>query len=203
MGSLRKDKLVKTLEYYERNAKEFIERTKFLEVSYSRNKFLTYLPPSSLLLDLGCGSGRDSVFFLSKGHQIVSCDGSKEICILAEKNIGRPVQCRRFDEIREQNIYDGIWANACLLHLPSSELVTVLNSLSHALKPLGILYMSFKYGDFSGIRDERYFLDMNEYKFNELITKAESLDILESFITKDTRFQSDERKWFNVILRKR
>lgn len=194
---------MKTLEYYERNAKEFIERTKFLEVSHARNKFLTYLQPPSLLLDLGCGSGRDSAFFLSKGYQIVACDGAKEICKLAEKNIGRPVQCRKFDEIREKNIYDGIWANACLLHLPYSELVAVLNLLSHALKQSGIMYMSFKYGNFSGIRDGRYFLDMDEYKLNALIGNAKNFNVLESFITEDTRFQSAEKKWLNIILGKR
>ena len=63
--------------------------------------------------------------------------------------------------------------------------------------------MSFKYGNFSGIRDGRYFLDMDEYKLNALIGNAKNFNVLESFITEDTRFQSAEKKWLNIILGKR
>ena len=49
-----------TLDYYNQKAEEFIEGTIKADMSQLRSKFLDYVPDGGMILDFGCGSGRDS-----------------------------------------------------------------------------------------------------------------------------------------------
>ena len=191
----------KTLDYYNKNAKAFVKRTYNLDFSNVQDKFLSYFTSGSKLLDLGCGSGRDSVYFINHGMIVDSVDGSSEICKIASQVAGIPVKKMKFDELSFINTYDGIWACASLLHLNIIELKSVLSKVVRALKTYGFLYISFKYGDFSGIRNERYFMDMNEASFTKIVSNFPQLRIVEMFITNDIRKDRNEQ-WFNVILQK-
>ena len=145
-----------TLEYYQRNAKEFFSQTINVDMQNVYHPFLEYLPKTHLsnqqkILDVGCGSGRDSVFFANKGFEVVAIDGSKSLIELAQQTDTRiDWQCLRFDEIAKQswqNQFTGIWACASLLHVPFDDLPKILNDLLSCLRPTGILYASFKYGN--------------------------------------------------------
>ena len=88
-----------------------------------------------------------------------------------------------------------------LLHLSYGELDEVLYRIEKALKPQGILYMSFKYGVFEGERNGRYFLDFTEEKLEQLLKKHTSLQQLRNFLTEDVRPDREER-WLNLFLKK-
>ena len=105
------------------------------------------------ILDLGCGSGRDTKYFLEHGYRVDAIDGSAELCALASEYTGIPVKCQLFQELDASEVYDGIWACSSLLHLSYGELDEVLYRIEKALKPQGILYMSFKHGVFEGERN--------------------------------------------------
>ncbi len=75
-----------TIDYYERNAAEFANNTAELEFSEIQDMFLKKLKDGAAILDFGCGSGRDTRYFLSKGFQVDATDGSEELCKIAEKN---------------------------------------------------------------------------------------------------------------------
>ena len=98
--------------------------------------------------------------------------------------------------------YDGIWACSSILHLTKDELENVMNKMTTALKPNGIIYASFKYGNFSGERNGRYFTDMTEETFEELIKKVDGITLEEQWITSDVRVGRGEEKWLNVLLRR-
>ena len=78
---------------------------------------LDLLPEKALILDFGCGSGRDAKYFLKRGYRVEAADGSIKMCRAAEELAGIPVRQMRFQELREEKKYDGIWACASVLHL--------------------------------------------------------------------------------------
>ena len=53
-----------TINYYNLNAKKFIENTQNADMHLAQETFLQLLPGSASILDFGCGSGRDTKYFL-------------------------------------------------------------------------------------------------------------------------------------------
>ena len=137
----------KNIEYYNNNADSFFEGSVNADMSGVRNGFLKYVPDGGKILDAGCGSGRDSKAFLSEGYDVVAFDASKEMCKRASEYIGREVLNMRFEDISFDKEFDGIWACASLLHVPSDDLPDVLQRMKKALKSGGAIYASFKYGE--------------------------------------------------------
>ncbi len=107
-----------------------------------------------------------------------------------------------FQELDEIEKYDGIWACSSILHLTQNELKTVFGKMVKALKRDGIIYTSFKYGNFEGERNERYFIDFTEEKFNKFVHNIENVKFKEEWITCDVRPGRGEEKWLNLILQK-
>ena len=104
-------------------------------------------------------------------------------------------------DVREQ--YDGIWACSSILHLEKTELRFVLKKMADALRPDGWIYTSFKYGEYEGMRNGRYFTDFTWSSFQRFIRDTESLSIAESWVTGDVRPGREEEKWLNLLLQKR
>ena len=191
-----------TLDYYDNYADEFYKNTVNVEFATTQEHFLAKLKNGSNILDFGCGSGRDTRFFLEQGYSVEAVDGSKELCKLACKYTGIEVKNMLFEELSEVEKYDGIWACSSILHLPLGELADVMKKMAIALKEDGIIYTSFKYGNFEGERNGRYFTDMTEEKFAKFLSEIDSLDIEEQWITLDVRPGRGEERWLNLILRK-
>lgn len=191
-----------TLMYYNNRAEQFYRGTVSVNFADTQNIFLSKLAVGSSILDFGCGSGRDAKAFLDQGYQVEAVDGSLELCKLASQYAGIPVHHMFFQELSVTDQYDGIWACASVLHLPLRELAEVMGKMRTALKDSGIIYVSFKYGTFSGERDGRYFTDMTEEKFADFIHKIDGLQIEEQWISFDLRPGRGEERWLNLILRK-
>ena len=191
-----------TIDFYERNAAEFANNTSDLEFSEIQDKFLEKLKEKAAILDFGCGSGRDTKYFLSKGFQVDATDGSEELCKIAEKNTGIPVKQMLFSELNENEKYDGIWACSSILHLSKDELKVVIAKMIRATKDGGYIYTSFKYGEFEGCRNGRYFTDFTEESFEGFIKDFPRLEITEEWISRDARPGRSDEKWLNLILKK-
>lgn len=192
----------KTINYYNLNAKDFVAGTISVDFEATQRRFSDKLPQTAVILDFGCGSGRDTHYFLNKGFQVEAIDGSEELCKLAGEYTGITIKHMYFQDLDEMNKYDGIWACSSILHLEKSELKDVIVRMTEALKDNGIIYTSFKYGTFEGDRNGRYFTDMTEESFKELISDMNNLKIEEQWITSDVRPGRGEEKWLNLILRK-
>ena len=193
----------KTLGYYDNHADEFYKSTVNVEFAATQERFLAKLQKGSYILDFGCGSGRDTKYFLEHGYRVDAVDGSKELCKLAGEYTGIEVKNMFFQELSEIEKYDGIWACSSILHLPAGELVKVMGKMAAALKKNGIIYTSFKYGTFAGERNGRYFTDMTEESFAEFLSRIESLEVEEQWTTFDVRPGRGEEKWLNLILHRR
>lgn len=151
---------------------------------------------------IGCGSGRDTKYFLEKGFKVDAVDGAEELCKRASEFAGIEVRQMLFQELNEVSKYDGIWACSSILHLPKSELEAVLRKMLIALKDNGVIYTSFKYSDFEGMRNGRYFTDFTLEAFQEFIKKIHGTTMEEYWITGDVRPGRGEEKWLNLLLRK-
>lgn len=191
-----------TIEYYNQNAEQFVHGTLSVDFVATQERFLAKLSTGASVLDFGCGSGRDTKYFLDKGYQVDATDGSVELCKRASEYIGVNVKQMLFEELDEQEKYDGIWACSSILHLDKRTLTDVLRKMEAALKANGVVYTSFKYGDFEGERNGRYFTDFTPETFEKYLKEVPELQIEEQWITSDVRPERGEEKWLNLILRK-
>jgi SAM-dependent methyltransferase len=194
--------LDQTVEFYNDQADEFFKSTINVDMSDIYSKFLSHLPSKSLILDAGCGSGRDSKYFTDNGFKVTSFDASTELCRLSSKYLNKKVHCYRFDEISYQNQFNGIWACASLLHLSNKELIIAMKKLTYSLRANGIIYCSFKRGVGEKIINGRYFNFQNIQSFQKLIANTPELNMLSNWESTDNRKDRKSEVWFNAILRR-
>ena len=146
-----------TLAYYNNNAKAYCEQTLSGNLQENYNKFLKHLPQGAYILDFGCGSGRDSKYFIENGYKVRAIDGSIEMCKLASNYINQEVVCMKFEELNDINTYDSIWACSSILHIEKENLSKVLIKMINSLKVNGIIYASFKIGTGYEIKEGKYY----------------------------------------------
>ena len=137
-----------TLAFYDREAAAYAARQRGAPVRLQA--FLEQLRPRARILELGCGAGQDAELMTAAGFEVTPTDGSAGLAAEAEARLGRPVRVMRFEELDETAAYDGVWANACLLHVPEDGLADVLARIHRALKPGGRFHTGFKAGDGGG-----------------------------------------------------
>lgn len=189
-----------TIKYYQDNAEAFFENTIDVDMTEIYQPFLSHLSNGALILDAGCGSGRDSKMFLSKGFCVEAIDASSEMVKRAKDVTGLDVQLKQFNQVSAVHYYDAIWSCASLLHVPESELLDTIKILAKSLKHNGIWYVSFKYGRGQRNKDGRLFTDMNEERLNQLIDKVDGLLLESLWITVDKRIDRKEY-WLNALLK--
>lgn len=190
-----------TIDYYNKHAAIFHEETKLLSLNDLYLEFLKHVPAGGSILDAGCGSGRDIKYFIEQGYKVTGIDASAELCRLASDFSKTTVLNIPFDQIVFEDLFDGIWACASLLHLKKEELPFIFKKLEHALKNSGIIYCSFKLGDFEGSRNGRYFCDLTQESL-EVIVEDTGLKISKYWITNDLRKDRMDEKWLNAIVSK-
>ncbi|MGE7666636.1 class I SAM-dependent methyltransferase [Ureibacillus composti] len=192
----------KTLNYYNTNAATFTSDTVSVEFDEKQHILLKYLQPGAHILDFGCGAGRDSKAFIEKGYRVTAMDGSPEMCKVASHYIGQEVIYKKFHELDEQKKYDAVWACASILHVPSIELPKIIEKMESALKSGGYFYASFKYGDYEGEKNGRYFTNLTENTFESLLEPFQQLKIVEMSVTSDVRQGRQHEKWLNAVVKR-
>lgn len=193
-----------TLEYYNKNAKQYCEQTIVGDLQENYNKFLRQIPSNSYILDFGCGSGRDSKYFIENGYKVKSIDGSIEMCKLASKYIGQNVECIKFEELNDIEMYDAIWACSSILHVEKEKLSNVLVKMIRALKTNGIIYTSFKRGAGYEIKEEKYYNYLTKEEMKNILDEiSEDVKIIEYFETlPSTKRKAEDTVWANFIIKK-
>ena len=190
----------KTLDFYNNNSKTYIEKTLSGDTSNLYKGFLNNIPKCGSILDLGCGSGRDSIEFIKQGYNVTAVDGSKEMVTAASKIISQQVICSRFEELKLTETFNGIWACASLLHVNKNHIVDVIKNISCNLKDNGVFYMSFKYGEDEYIDENgRYFNCYTEETFKEMIAQVSKLKIKNIYKSGDTLGGRNNLEWLNIL----
>lgn len=120
------------------------------DVSQNINALLDALSdrPAPLdILDVGCAGGRDLATFTRMGHHAVGLDGVQAFCEMARSATGCEVWQQDFQELSlPPASFDGIFANACLFHIPSASLPGTLRELARTLRDGGSLFVSNAHG---------------------------------------------------------
>ena len=192
---------MKTIDYYNKHAEEFTTSTFEVDMKSLYQPFLAELSEGARILDVGCGSGRDTLAFKNKGYQVDAIDYSEELVKKATRLTGIPIKLKSFYEVDDYEAYDGIWACASLLHCERSRLAEVLEKMVQALKPNGVIYMSFKYGDSDRDQDGRQFTDLDENQAEALLEQFDNVQHIQQWVTLDQRPDRQE-KWLNLLWKK-
>ncbi len=191
-----------SVEFYESNADSFIAQTADVDMAALYQRFCKHLPPGASVLDAGCGSGRDALAFFNMGYDVVAFDASPKMVDAASKRAGVPVYQMTFEDMKFDRTFDGIWACASLLHVPRAHLSEVLGSLGSFLRPPGVLYASFKYGEQEREKGGRYFNDLNERLLAEHLKAVPSLKTVDVWTTGDQRPDRSNERWLNCLIAK-
>jgi SAM-dependent methyltransferase len=191
-----------TINYYEQNAEDFYNRTVGVDLGQVYDKFLEHIPDNGHILDAGCGSGRDSLYFLQQGYRVTAFDAAPQMVELSSQLIDQPVLCAKFQEIDFTAEFDGIWACASLLHVSRSNIKQVFSQLIDALVAGGVIYASFKHGNREVTRNGRFFNYYDQTSFNELIAQLEGVSVINTWQTLDARKERTDQSWFNVLIQK-
>lgn len=193
-----------TLDYYNKNSEEYFNSTLNVDMTNTYKEFLKLVPKDGKILDLGCGSGRDSMNFMKLGYEVTAVDGSKELAKKASALLGKEVIASTFEELELKEKFHGIWACASLLHIKREDLKTVLNNLYNNLEDNGVFYMSFKYGEKEYVDDKnRYFNCFTDESIISFINENTKYNILGLYITEDKLGRVNEVKWVNLICNKK
>lgn len=193
-----------TLDYYNKNSEEYFNSTLNVDMTNTYKPFLKLVPKDGKILDLGCGSGRDSMNFMKLGYEVTAVDGAKELAKKASVLLGKEVILSTFEELELKEKFHGIWACASLLHIKREDLKIVLNNLYNNLEDNGVFYMSFKYGEKEYVDDKnRYFNCFTDESIIGFINENTKFNILDLYITEDKLGRVNEVKWLNLICNKK
>ncbi|MEQ1494949.1 MAG: class I SAM-dependent methyltransferase [Novosphingobium sp.] len=165
--------------------------------------FLDRLAPGALILELGCGGGRDAADMVNQGFAIDPTDGVPAMAAIAEQRLGMAIRVMRFDELNAVAQYDAVYASYSLLHVPRAGLANVLRRIWTALKPGGWHMATYKSGGTEG-RDnlDRYFNYLSHDQAEAFYREAGEWDCLELTHGEGPGYQGRRSPWVNVIARK-
>ncbi len=201
-----------TIGWYDKNAEKYAESAEKVAPVHLVEKILSLLPKNPLILDAGCGSGRDSRLLTERGARVTGIDISFGLLNEAKKkNPGIAFVQGDLRELPMQSeCFDGIWSHASLVHLETiADVEKVLTEFARVLKSGGVLniYVKAQAGDekTAVVKDslsnhERFFRYYTEPELRDLATKA-------GFIVEETYMEDDlhgrsEVKWLALFARK-
>lgn len=192
-----------SIEYYNKYAAKIYEDTVDMDVTDLMHQFLKELEEGDTILDLGCGSGRDSLIMYDMGYDVTPLDASEEMCKLAEIHTGLDVLQITYEDMEFEDVFDGIWACNSLIHVPKNEMPEILCRICDALCSRGVLYLSVEKGDFEGFRGERYFCDYTMESLTAMVERTGLFEIIKTWETEDVRASHPDTMWVNMLARKR
>jgi SAM-dependent methyltransferase len=188
--------------YYDNYAEKFDGDTAELDMSALYARFLRHVPPDGLVLDAGCGVGRDLARFQSMGYLVVGFDQSPSMVALAKQRAKCEILECSFEEFDDARLFHGIWACASLLHVPFRELPQTLSHLAKFLLPAGVMYVSFKFGSDERSKDGRHFTDMDEKRLETVTAEVSTLTLIDLWTTMDVRRQREHETLLNALLQR-
>ncbi len=194
----------RTLAHYERNAQQFFAGTIGHDVSQNIAALIEAIKAEApfTILDLGCGPGRDLKTFASMGHRAIGVDGAQRFVEMAREYSGCDVWQQDLLHLElPPAMFDGIFANAVLFHVPSQALPQVLERLYGALKPDGVLFSSNPRGhNEEGWNGERYGSYYDYATWERFVTGAGFIPLHHYY--RPEGLPRDQQPWLASVWRK-
>ena len=191
-----------TIGFYDQNAEDFFKRSVDVDMAPGWTAFAALVKPGGRVLEAGCGSGRDALFFHQAGYRVTATEASPNLAALARAHTGLPIQVMTFDQMAWREAFDGIWACASLLHVPRAELPDVMARLRDALVPGGVWWMSFKYGTGERQSGDRHFTDLDEAAAEALLAEVGGLELISMDVGGDGRPARAHERWLSLLCRR-
>ncbi len=191
------------IDYYNQYAAKVFEDTVDQDMGAIMAPFLELLEEGDTILDMGCGSGRDSLTFYDLGYDVTPLDGSEEMCRLAEVHTGLDVLQMTYEEMAFDGAFDGVWACGAFVHIPKDEMPEIFRRVARALTEDGIFYLSMRLGDFEGFQGKRYFSCYSEKELRHLVEGDGLFTVLKEWVTRDVRSGHSDIQWINILARKK
>ncbi len=189
-----------TIGYYNKYASAIFEQTVEQDLGEERQAFLEEMEEGDTILDLGCGSGRDSLAFYEQGFDVTPLDASEEMCKLAEIHTGLEVLNMSYEDMEFDEVFDGVWGCEALVHVPEEDMPEILDKVIDSLRQGGTLYLSFHEGDFEGIQNGRYFCQYTQEKLERILKETRRLEIRKIWVTGED--EAEGEKLLHVLARK-
>lgn len=193
-----------TIKYYNDNVDVYARQTMFCPLPHLYEPFGEFLPASSRILDAGCGVGRDTRHFIEEGHIVISFDASIEMVKKCREYPHAYCIQRSFEEVNFKEEFDGVWANASLVHLEKPDATKTISRLATALKPGGIMFISLKEGQGTKQEDDgRFFQYYTEVETKDLYTADGRLSLIKLWKSASAIHNgSDQSVWLNILLKR-
>lgn len=135
-----------TLKFYDSEAATYADWSKPAKPSKYRQSFIDRLPQGGHVLDLGCGAGWAAKAFQDAGFQVTAMDASAGLVEQVQRLHSINAIHGTFDKLNADAKFDGIWASYSLQHAAREQMPDILQRISKALKPNGILYVGVQRG---------------------------------------------------------
>ena len=194
----------RTLEDYRRHAESFREGTRDHDVSQNIAALLKHIggSPPFTILDFGCGPGRDLATFVQLGHRAIGLEGAAEFVAMARAATKCEVWQQHFLGLDlPHNLFDGIFANASLFHVPTQALPRVLRELRAALKPSGVLFCSNPRGnDEEGWKGARFGVFHSLERWRRYLSEAGFVEIEHYY--RPVGLPLEEQPWLATVWRR-
>ena len=193
------------IDYYNKYAAKIFEETVEEEVSEKfRDEFLSYLDEGDAILDLGCGSGRDSLDFYERGYDVTPLDGAEEMCRLAEVHTDLEVLCEKYEDMDFDDAFEGVWAREAFIRVPKDEIRGILLKVRNSLTKNGVFYTSVSEGEFEGFSGELYFTDYEKSELEELLEDC-GFRVLDIWEVRDDEIRRgyEGNGWLHVLAQKK
>ena len=126
----------KTVQTYNIIAQQFAD-TRIPEFYRDEFNYFQQQMPKGKVIDIACGTGRDARLFAeNKNYSYIGIDASKEMLKIAKKdNPDLRFELMDFNDLNFPNqLFDGFWMAAALLHIPKKEIKKVLIKLQEIMK---------------------------------------------------------------------
>lgn len=190
-----------TIAYYEANAPRY---TLSFGQSPSRHldAFLDRLDARARVLELGCGTGRDSARIMQRGFDLDATDGTPAMVRKANERFGIGARVMRFDELEAIAKYDAVWAHACLLHVARTDLPSVLAAILRALKPDGFHFANYKLGSGEGRDPLGRLTNLPDSEWIGLVYREAGFKIVATERSRGKGADGVQRDWYALTVQK-
>lgn len=191
------------ISYYSQHSEKLTKQYESVRPELVNKEWAEFIPKQkSMILDIGAGSGRDSAWMASMGHDVTAVEPAEQLREKAQKNHSSSSIRWMSDTLPDLNLvydlcrgFDLILVNAVWMHIPPEIRETAFRKIHGLLKPGGKLVISLRHGPSP---DER---KMYPVSCEEIRTLAEQY-VLDVLLTTegDDKLGRKEVSWSTLVL---